>query len=252
MVVNDSALIYIPKPNPSALIRLVCFPYAGGSSSTYLSWQRYFHTNIEIAVVQLPGRGIRSLEKPYESMAELVKHVFLAMEKLPFRPSIFFGHSMGACVAYEVTLMLHRFGYPLPFQFVASGSIAPCVSRTKLQTYSLPDDEFVAKISELNGSSKEVLQNCEMMQYILPALRADFKIIETYRNRSRFAIPTRVCVIAGEDDEIALPEIEAWFTLFDERNDLKWVSGGHFFIDTNRDAVLKVLSELIEGYLNSP
>jgi medium-chain acyl-[acyl-carrier-protein] hydrolase len=246
----NSSLIYIPKLKPKAALRLICFSYAGGSSATFMSWQHHLPTDVELAFVQLPGRGIRLSEAPYQTMTELVKSLFFALEKLPPKQFIFYGHSMGARVAYELTLMLHRFNYRLPIQFIASGSVAPCISRTTEYTYHLPDDEFIEKVRALNGSPEEVLKNDEIMQLLLPALRADFKIIETYCNNNQLIIPTEISVFAGEDEDIERSDLDAWFKLFMSNTGIHWIPGDHFFVEKNKLSVLKTLNGFIKDHIN--
>ncbi|MES2826395.1 MAG: alpha/beta fold hydrolase [Pseudomonadota bacterium] len=246
---NNLSLIYIPKIKPTAHVRLICFSYAGGNASTYMSWQNYLDPDVELAVVQLPGRGIRLTETPLQTMTELVKAIFLALEKLSPKPFIFYGHSMGARVAYELTLMLGYLQRRLPIHFIASGSVAPCIERTKENTYHLPDEDFIKKIGELNGSSTEVLANNEIMQMLLPALRADFKIIETYCNKSQVIIPTKISVLAGDEEEVEPADVEAWLKLFASNTGIHWISGDHFFVDKNRSDVLQVLNNLLEEHL---
>lgn len=246
-----SPLIFIPKAKPNASIRLICFPYAGGSSATYMSWQYDLSPEVELAVVQLPGRGMRLLESPYKTMKEIVDTLFLALSTLNNKPSIFYGHSMGARVAYELTLMLARFHHYLPIHFIASGSIAPCIPRTKEQTYHLPDDEFIAKISAFNGKPLDVPANREIIELMLPALRADFEIIETYCNESKFLISTKVSVLVGDEEEIEVSELEAWFALFEMHTDIYWISGGHFFVEKNKSEVLKIVNNIIQESLTS-
>lgn len=242
-------LIYIPNPKPNALVRVIGFSYAGGSASTYLAWQNSLDPHIELAVVQLPGRGARLAEQPYQTMSEIVTALFLAFEKLTYKPCIFYGHSMGARVAYELILMLQRFQCRLPVHFIASGSVAPCVKKTKGPTYHLPDDEFILKVRELNGSPSEVLANKELMELFLPALRADFKIIETYCNNIKHVTPIKISVLAGDEEEVAMADLEAWFELFETYSGIHWIKGDHFFVEKNRPEVLKTLHGLLAQYL---
>jgi len=246
----QSMILSIPKLRPDASIRLVCFPYAGGGSATYLPWQHHLDSNVELVIVQLPGRGARFSEAPYQTMTEIVTAIFYALKELDNKPVIFFGHSMGARVAYELTLMLCRYNSKLPVHFIASGSVAPCIKRTKEETHHLPDDEFIAKLIALNGSPLEVLANKELMQLMLPFLRADFKIIETYCNDSKFLIPTKLSILMGDEEEIENHEVEMWFELFENHMPINWVRGGHFFVDKNRGDVLKVVNAIITNYLS--
>jgi medium-chain acyl-[acyl-carrier-protein] hydrolase len=245
----NASLIYIPKIKPTAQIRLVCFSYAGGSAATYIPWQNDLDQTVELAVIQLPGRGMRLSTPPYQTMEELVQAIFLALDKNNPIPYVFFGHSMGARVAYELILMLYKSGHELPMHFIASGSAAPFIARTKENTYHLPDDEFIKKVGELNGSPKEILANWEIMQLLLPALRADFKIVETYCNKNQISIPTQISVFAGDKDDIDHADINGWFNLFESNTGIHWIPGDHFFVDKNRFKVLDTLNSLMKPHL---
>jgi len=244
-------IIYIPQRLPGAAIRLLCFSYAGGSAATYVPWLRYLNKNVELAVVQLPGRGARLSERPYETLSEMVKDIFIALNKLDNKPLILFGHSMGARVAYELLLLLYRFRYRLPVHFVASGSVAPCAEKPSESIYRLPDEEFIQKLKELNGSPAEVLANREIMQLMMPALRADFKIIENYCNKSRLKIPVGLSVLMGDEEDVDFADIEAWFGLFHCTTGINRISGGHFFIESNRPAVVSIVNDIVDANLKS-
>lgn len=246
---QDTSLIYIPKKNPSAKLRILCFPYAGGSSATYLPWESSLRKDIEVAVVQLPGRGSRLFDAPYQTMKDLAQSLFLEYTEVASMPSIFFGHSMGARVAYELMSMLYQQGGELPVHMIASGSVAPCVENRKDPTYHLPDEQFIEKLRTLGGSPEEVLSNREVMELLLPALRSDFKIIETYSNKDGHIIPTKLSVFAGDQDDIELEELELWFKHFEYTTGIHWIEGGHFFIDTNKVSVLRELDHIFSEYL---
>lgn len=251
ITMHPSSLIYIPKIKSNASLRLICFPYAGGSSATFMSWSSLLPADVELAVVQLPGRGVRLVETPYQAMDELVQNLLVAFEKLSHKPFIFYGHSMGARVAYELMLKLHRFQYRLPVHFVASGSVAPFVPRED-QTYNLPDDQFIEKLNRLNGTPKEVLSNPELIQLMLPALRADFRIIDTYCNKQKLVTPTKLSVLAGDkDEEVEQKELEGWFQLFESNTGIDWIPGDHFFVDKNRTDTLKVVNNILKLYTKS-
>ena len=246
---RPSSLIYFPKIKPNASLRLFCFPYAGGSSATYMPWSNLLPPDVELAVIQMPGRGARLAETPYQTMNELVQDLLAAFEGVRHKPFIFYGHSMGARVAYELMLKLYRFHYHLPVHFIASGSVAPFVPREE-QTYHLPDDQFIEKLATLNGTPKEVLANPELMQLMLPALRADFKIIDTYCNKNKLVTPTRLTVLAGDqDNEVEQEELEGWFQLFESNTGINWISGDHFFVDKNRDDTLNVVNRVIQSHI---
>lgn len=245
---DKSSLIYIPKPKQSAKLRLICFSYAGGNSATYVPWLPLLPNFVELAVIQLPGRGVRIFDEPYQTMATMVNDIVNAVGKLDTKPFIFYGHSMGARVAYEVTLALWRRQYRLPIHFIAAGSGAPCVVYSKDHIHHLPDDEFIAEVGALNGSSQEVLSNSEIMQLILPALRADFRIIENYCNASKLVIPAKISVFSGDKDDIECENLEKWLGLFQSNTGLHWIAGDHYFVDKNREDLLAALNNLFAEY----
>ena len=193
---------------------------------------------------------MRIFEQPFQTMSEIVNAVVIALGKLDTKPFCFYGHSMGARVAYEVSLMLWRFQYRLPLHFFASGSSAPCVPYTKDHIHDLPNNDFIVKIGELNGSPEEVLANKEIMDLLLPAMRADFKIIETYCNLAKLNIPIKLSVFAGREDDIEQENIEKWLDLFKTTTGIHWISGDHYFIDKNKTDVLDKLNMLLAEYRN--
>lgn len=243
-IMNAVPLIYIPNPKPNALLRLLCFPYAGGSSATYIPWKNTLSPDIELAVVQLPGRGIRLSDSPYQTMMEVVNALFVEIQTLIGKPFIFYGHSMGARIAYELALMLYQRNCELPIHLIASGSIAPCTDLKTEKIHHLPDKTFIEKVASLNGTATEVLANQEIMQLVLPALRADFKIVENYHREENRVLPTKISVFAGKDENVCIADLESWFDLFQYNTGIHWIAGNHFFIDKNPQAVLRLVDNL--------
>lgn len=244
----DSA-IYIPHEKPNAQLRLICFPYAGGSSLTFCPWIKNLHPDVELVLIQLPGRGARFSEAPFGSMDAMVKAIGASLNSMVPKPFIFFGHSMGARVAYELVLQLFIDKLRLPLHIIASGSPAPFIERKKELTHDLPDEAFINHIRELKGTHEELLQNDELIQLLLPALRADFKIVENYCNKSMQKIPTKISVFAGKKDDIDLNEIESWFMLFESNREVYWFDGNHFFVDEFSAEVLSEINKILESHL---
>jgi len=242
---NSSSIIYIPKPNPTAKLRIFCFPYGGGSASTYVSWPDLLSPELEVAVVQLPGRGIRLLEPPYQTMAEIVKNLVPAISAMAHTPYIIFGHSLGARIAYEVITELQQYNYPLPLHFIASGAWAPGSIRKNEPIHQLPNTEFIKEIIELNTAQREVLENAEMIALLLPVLRADFKINETHKFETKKIVPIKVSVVSGDEDhDIEPSHLELWFSLFTSNTGIHWISGNHFFVDSNKSSVIDLVRQL--------
>lgn len=246
---NKNSFIHIPEPKPQAKTRVICFPYAGGGLGTYLPWKDYLHNDIELAIVQMPGRGARFLEQPVKCMSELSEKILQSIESLFDRPVIFFGHSLGASVAYEVIRRLHVKGRALPHFFIASSRKAPTITSLKPPIHDLDDVSFKLKLRELGGTPSELLDNEELMSMLMPCLRADFKIAETYQNKDESIIPSTIMVLRGSNDKVSIDECEPWLSLFSANKGLHDFDGGHFFIDAKpRDISNKINSLLSEMF----
>lgn len=242
---NKSSLIYIPQIRSAASHRVVCFSYAGGSAATYMSWADKLDAHLELAVIQLPGRGIRLIEAPLQTMEEMVESIVAALKVLTDKPMVFFGHSMGARVAYEVSVALYQLGRDLPSMLIASSCLAPFVKRESSPTYLLSDQDFLNKISKLNGIPKVILEDEELMQLILPALRADFRIIETYRNTNPVRLPIVGVGLVGNQDIFSVSTLERWQCLFEHWHGVHHIEGDHFYVDKNKADVLRCVNTLI-------
>lgn len=241
---KNKTLIYIPKPKPSARCRLVCFAYAGGGLATFLNWQDILPDELELAIVQLPGKGSRLLEEPIDSMPILVDLISTELAKFSDRPLVFFGHSLGASVAYEVIRDFESKGWQLPSLFIASARRAPTLAHSKPPIHALDDRNFKSELSKLGGTPEEILNNDAVMSMVMPGLRADFKIAETYQNPNLAEITSPIALFYGSEDETSLKECQDWLPLFQQNSGIHQFKGGHFFIDETPQIVVKKIEEL--------
>lgn len=128
--------------------------------------------------------------------------------------------------------------------------MAPGISRKNKNSYHLPDNEFIEHLMELKGTPVEVLLNRDLMELLLPTLRADFEIVETYVNSSTLVLPAKISVFAGRQDTIVeLAELDPWFDVFQTNDGISWFNGGHFFINENSADVLAAVNKKFESYL---
>ena len=248
---NKNKLFIIPKPLPDARLRLFLFPYAGGSISTYIHWAKLFSDdlNIELVLIHLPGRGARTGEPAHQSMELLVSELLFHATYITSRPYILFGHSLGARVAYELTCKLAKLSLPSPKYLIASGSGAPHLPSNTEPIHDLPQDEFVNRLEQLNGTPREILSNSELLEFLIPLLRADFKIAADYQAEpSTIACP--IMVLGGDDDiDISIDELNAWSELSEDKTTLHFIPGDHFFINANEDRVVeKIMIAVDEIY----
>lgn len=235
------------RPKPSPALRLFCFPYAGGSASAFRGWSEKLPEELEVCAVQLPGRERRMGESAYTRMEPLIEELVRVLEPVLDLSFAFFGHSMGGKVAYELALALRREGRPSPRLMIASGSRPPFAAREIDPIHGLPDDELIAELRELGGTPKEVLENDELMRLLLPLLRSDFELNETY-DQSHPDAPTHepfrfpVAAYAGKGDAECPPEtVEQWQQITEGPFRLRIFDGGHFFLHDVPDEVVSAL-----------
>ena len=232
-----------PVSNPR--LRLFCLPYAGGAASMYRSWQASLPPYVEVFPVQYPGRESRLAEKPYNRLEALVDAVLTALAPYLFSgpPFAFFGHSLGAMVAYLLARKLEARGGPTPAYVIVSGSRPPHLRDTTRNIHDLPETEFVTELGTLNGTPKEVLQNKDLMSLLLPQLRADFAAAETYVHQSGPPLHCPIIALGGQDDPKASEaDIRAWQAYTTSTFAYEMFPGDHFFLNDVRPAVLASLS----------
>jgi len=238
------------KLNPNASLRLLCFPYAGGSSQIYREWQKGFPSHIEVCAIQLPGRGHRLTEAPFTNVHELVKIAVEDLLPIIDRPFALFGHSMGALIAFEFAHLLREKRGIEPEHFLVSSRRAPHLPSDRI-TYNLPEAEFLAELSQLNGTPREVLEHPELMQLLMPLLRADFELIQTYKYTPRPPLNCPLTVIGGsEDDEVGDEKLAAWREHTTGHFSLQIIPGDHFFINTSRQHLLELLARRLANTMS--
>ncbi|MDQ3289031.1 MAG: alpha/beta fold hydrolase [Pseudomonadota bacterium] len=231
-------------------LRLFCFPYAGGGASTYRKWSPCLPTGVELLAAQMPGRETRLNEPPLRDMDLVVARLATAIEPLLDRPFAFFGHSLGALIAFELTRLLRSRGHRLPEHLVVSGRRAPNVPRERRALHDLPDNELIDEIRKMSGTSEAVLQNDELMALVLPTLRADFAVHDTYCYRQEAPLDVPISIFGGLDDIATTPEnLSAWNAMTTREARLSLFRGGHFFIEDARGEVLAALERALLGVL---
>lgn len=241
-----------PTPNPQARLRLFCFPYAGGNALIYRQWQAILPPSVAVCPVQLPGRGKRIQERPFDRFQPLVEEAVSAL--LPFfdKPFAFLGHSMGGLISFELARQLRRHSYPMPAQLFVSGRRAPQLPSREGPTYDLPEAEFLDALRRLQGTPAEVLQQPELMELMLPLLRADFAVCETYAYTAEPPLDCPISVFGGlQDTDVERGQLEAWTTQTTAAARLRMLPGDHFFINSQQPLFLRTLTRDLEQLLDS-
>ena len=235
--------VTIPRPNPTARLRLFCFPYAGAGASVFYSWPSQLPRDVEVAAVQLPGREARLAEKPYTGMKELVEKLYEVITPYLDVPFAFFGHSNGAIMSFELARLLRARGGPVPLHLFLSGRMAAHIPNRHDPIHALPEPQFSQELRRLEGTPEEILQNDEIMALVRPLLRADFSLAETYVYDPGPPLDVPISAYGGDRDlDVTVDDVHAWGEHTTAAFRPRIFSGGHFFLNTERPTVLHHLS----------
>ncbi|WP_308258698.1 thioesterase II family protein [Saccharothrix obliqua] len=236
--------VVVHRPVADAAVRLVCFPYAGGGSSAYAGWPRHLDGRVEVVAVQLPGREARLMRPAFTDLDALVPAVGEALEPYRDRPLAFFGHSMGALLAFELARWSRARGQDGPVRLFVSARPAPHLRATPPPGLSEPDDVVLTRLARLGGTPPELLADRRLMSLLLPTLRADFAVVRGYRYRPDPPLPCPVTACGGVDDpEVGRADLAAWAGHTASSFDLRMFPGGHFYLRDSAAALLRVVRE---------
>ncbi|GAB1646517.1 GSCFA domain-containing protein [Krasilnikovia sp. MM14-A1259] len=227
---------------PAGPTRLFCFPHAGGNPADFLAWAGPLGPDVELLLPTLPGRGSRLFEPPIGEFGPLVEQLTGAVSRLADRPFALFGHSFGALVAFEIARALRRAGGPVPVALWVSGAEGPQLRSQRRRVHDLPDDELIDVLREYAGTSAELLEDRELVELILPAVRADFAMNEhyTYRPEPPLALPIHV-LHASDDPHVVTDPVAGWTRETTYPPHVTEFSGGHFFLREHEAAVAGLL-----------
>jgi medium-chain acyl-[acyl-carrier-protein] hydrolase len=223
-------LPYRPTTTPPRL-RLFCFPHAGGGAADYHSWKKSLPADVEIRPVLLPGRETRSSEDRYTELDPLVDAIVEELHPLLDLPYAVFGHSMGTLLAFECVRRLQQAGTPAPLWLFLSGRRAPDSPPDGHPLHTLPDAEFIEQLNRIyKGIPEEFLDNPEIMEFILPNLRADVAVVESYCYREQEPLDCPLTVFAGEADaSVNWQQLFAWKRQTRRQFAAQFFPGGHFY-----------------------
>jgi len=238
-----SPWLYHFDPNPKASVRLFCFPYAGGTALVYRTWAQRLPTGVEVVAIQLPGRATRMREPALSKLTDLIEPIASALAPLLDKPFAFFGHSMGALISFEVARFFRAQGRELPGHMFVSGRPAPQLKSERRPLYNLPTDELLVELQQLEGTPREVLEHPELMELMLPTLRADFSVCDTYEYTEEAPLACPITAFGGlQDSDISRRKVEAWREQTSATFTLRMFPGNHFFIHSHETLLLNLLA----------
>ncbi len=248
----ESGELWMPyaKVSPWAKFRLFCFPYAGSGSRIFRSWPLFLPKTIEVCPIELPGRGLRINERSFTELQQLIGAVEVALKNYLDKPFAFFGHSMGALISFELAHRIREKYGISPSHLFLSANPAPQIFRDEPPRYLLPEQDFIEELGRLNGMPAEIFENRELLQLILPAIRADFQVCETYVYQPRPPLHCPFTVFGGtKDQDVPHEDLVAWRKLTDSNFSLHLFPGDHFYLNTFQKSVLDILTREMNNYV---
>jgi len=240
-----------PKPNSQARLKLFCLPFAGGSSVSFYNWAELLPETLELCLIEIPGRGQRLSEPLRHRLDELVPEIAEGIKDELEQPFVLFGHSMGALLGYELTYLLQTDFQIMPQHLFLSGRGAPHLPNRDEPIHQLPEADFVRHIKKFNGTPKAVLEHQELMELLLPILRADFEICETYQYRSKEKITCPLTILGGlQDSGATREELAAWRKLSSGPFNLRLFPGDHFYLLEQRPKLIETIMRDIDYHFS--
>jgi surfactin synthase thioesterase subunit len=206
-------------------------PYAGSGASLFRTWTDEIAEAIEICPIQLPGRENRLRESPFADLSLLSDVLVKALSPYLDMPYALFGHSMGALISFEVCRRLEQSAVIPPMHLFVSGRSAPDLPDPHPVSPQLPDDEFIGELRRLQGTTEEVLENREFLQMLLPLLRADFTLSDSYVYTEKDPLSCPITAFGGFEDIEAPPDmLHPWAGHTRNSFEVHFYHGKHFFI----------------------
>jgi surfactin synthase thioesterase subunit len=227
--------------------QLFLFPHAGGGTTTYLSWAADLAPEIDTIAICPPGRERHIGVPAHQSMAPLVEELVAVLAPVARPPFAFFGHSLGALVAYEVGLALWQRGCG-PAHLFASASRAPHVPGTVRSLLPLDDDALIAELARHGGIPDGLSNEPELLQLVLPPLRADLRIAAEYVAETGRPLPCAITAMGGAADLGVRPDgLAGWREQTTAALRVRLFAGDHFYLLPQRQIVLDLIRRDLPG-----
>lgn len=236
----------------TARLRLFCLPYAGGSARVFDGWSSELPSWVDVYPIDLPGRGLRFDEPPLTRLEPLVDDLLgLVLRNLDL-PYAMFGHSLGGLLGYELCRRLAA-DYDTPLHLFVSGIRAPDSPADPTPASTLPDELLREHIGALGGTPPELLHNAELMRVMLPVLRADFTVADTYRHQPGPRLSCPVTAFGSPaDPEVSVGQLRGWARTTTDRFTVRVLPGDHFFLHTARAQLLRLVAEALGDVRDTP
>jgi medium-chain acyl-[acyl-carrier-protein] hydrolase len=247
--VHSTSVWFSVPPTPGRL-NILCLPQAGGDTSLYNRWQRLLAPTVALVPVLLPGRGLRLADPPFVAMADLVAALADAIPPYTGHPYALFGSSMGGWIAHALAQELLQRGLPAPVALFACTSSTPFAKRRLPKVDTDDRATLIAEILAFNPDFDRVLAYPELVDLLLPVIKADFTLCTGYRPRHAPRLTCPIIGFAGNRDQIIPTEtMHGWADLTEGGFSLSEIDGDHFLIETAPRPILAALEACAEQVL---
>jgi len=232
ILLTPSPWLHCVKPEPNARIRLYAFAFAGGGASVFFPWSKLIGDGIELWAIRLPGRETRLRETPLTSFPEIITALRREVSPRLKAPYAFFGHSLGALLAYALARSHAESGNSEPRAIIAAGARAPHLPNPEPPMRGLSDAAFITLLRErYNGIPPAVLAHPELLQLMLPTLRADIALYEDYQHQPGPPLRCALAAFGGDRDPlVSASDLGAWQSLAGAGFAARQFAGDHFFL----------------------
>ena len=220
---------------------LFCLPFAGGSSYSYRDLQRHAD-GVRFVTLELPGRGRRFSEPLLTTLSDMADDLYRQIRDRLEGAYAIYGHSLGADVGYLLVKRIIRERFPLPQRLFVSGREAPSLRGKKKDRHLLPRAEFIEVLKRFEGTTREVLENQEMMDLFEPVLRADFQALDAYAYEKTEPFDVPITVMRGSEENVSRDDVLKWQDETTQKIDFLEFTGGHFFIFSHAEQIGRILS----------
>ncbi len=248
---EDNSWIMFFAPNPVARMRLYCFPPAGGNAQFFRSWTDELSAEVALCPIQLPGHGNRYKETCYtdlEALVEALSQALLPNLEVPFA---FCGYSFGALLAFETARYLHQHHALSPAQLFVCARPAPQIRLAERKLHLLPQTEFIRMVQrDYGGIPAAILEDADMLEMILPPMRADFALLERYQYRDALPLPCPISAYGGlQDATVPQNYLMAWRQHSASTFSWRMFPGDHFFVHTHQTELLGLIDQNLRRHI---
>jgi surfactin synthase thioesterase subunit len=226
-------------------IKLLSFTFAGGNKYSYRLLREKAPSFLNVITIEYPGRGARIKEKLISDIHVLVDDLYQQVkDAVDTEEYAIYGHSLGGLVAYLLTLKILKNNHRPPEHLFITGTTGPSApSRLEKKRHLLPQNEFIEEVKDLGGMPDEILESEDMLRFLEPILRNDFKVSETYIYEDHAPLDIPITVITGTEEDMEKEDILLWQKESIEDVDFKQMPGGHFFILNHLHEILEIISD---------